>query len=108
MQQLTRSMGLIKKCGPSNHGVALGPGQMEFEIAAESAWRFGIWDTFCNFLLESFNSMQFRTVNGLGKDMAALMKTLEQKPKSFFPIGYALGSYHLKWLCRSLALVLAV
>ena len=79
MQQLTRSMGLIKKCGPSNHGVALGPGQMEFEIAAESAWRFGIWDTFCNFLLESFNSMQFRTVDGLGKDMAALMKTLKQK-----------------------------
>ena len=86
----------------------LGLNKWNVEIAAESAWRFGIWDTFCNFLLEFFNSMQFRTMDGLGKDMAALMKMLKQKPKSFFPSGYALGSYHLKWLCRSLALVLAV
>jgi len=83
MQQLVQTMGLLKKCG-LRQGVPVGPGRIKFQVANESEWCFDVWDPFCNVLLKSFEGMKVRTVVGVAKDMAKLLKELESKPTCFF------------------------
>ena len=67
------------------------------------------WKSFCDEVQQHVDAM--RPVQTLGQAVQlakSITASLKQKPKSFFPAGYAQDSYHLKWLIRVVILARTV